>query len=415
MRPDQSSRGRPSLPLGLETLHVGLADAAAPRRALPGRMWSSRTGSTPGATRAMCSPSPSRPTARHSSRPGSDRLAKIWDVATGTVRADLAGHEGKVLCVAVSATAKRSRPEARTARFGSGAWLDGARLGTLSGHSGAVNALALLTPTARPSPRAALTPRSGSGTSPRGGRSNDQRSRGRCSRPGLRPGWQVPRLRESRSHGQALGHRHRTGEKEPRRAQGPAWCVAFAPDGKTVASGGLDKAVRFWRVDPPDPQPHRLSSRKGSRPGITLGRDVLAIAFAPDGKTLAVALSDAPVKRPVPGSVVIIDVRNRAITSQLRGHLAEVRSRGVRARWQDAGVGWRRSIGSPLGHAGRHVPLHLAGPVAAGSHARSADDPPRPRDRGRVHGGWQEGGDGNRQHADLALGRRDARIAPTGS
>ena len=37
---------------------------------------------------------------------GSDGLAKIWDVATRTVRADLAGHEGKVLRVAVSPTAR---------------------------------------------------------------------------------------------------------------------------------------------------------------------------------------------------------------------------------------------------------------------------------------------------------------------
>src|SRR3954451_9150205 len=33
---------------------------------------------------------------------GSDRLAKLWDVATGSVRADLAGHAGRVLCVAAS-------------------------------------------------------------------------------------------------------------------------------------------------------------------------------------------------------------------------------------------------------------------------------------------------------------------------
>ena len=33
---------------------------------------------------------------------GPDGLAKIWDVATTTVRADLTGHEGQVLRVAVS-------------------------------------------------------------------------------------------------------------------------------------------------------------------------------------------------------------------------------------------------------------------------------------------------------------------------
>src|SRR5690349_14470210 len=30
---------------------------------------------------------------------GTDGLAKLWDVAAGTMRADLAGHEGKVDCL----------------------------------------------------------------------------------------------------------------------------------------------------------------------------------------------------------------------------------------------------------------------------------------------------------------------------
>jgi WD40 repeat protein len=100
---------------------------------------------------------------------GSDRLAKVWDVATGSVRADLAGHEGKVLCVAVSADGKTvaTGSEDRTVRLWS--MVDGARLGILSGHSGEVDALAS-GPTGRFSPRAALIPRSASGTSPRGGR-----------------------------------------------------------------------------------------------------------------------------------------------------------------------------------------------------------------------------------------------------
>ena len=60
------------------------------------------TRSIPRGTSATSSPSPSRPTARSLITAGSDGLAKIWDVATGTVRADLTGHEGKVLRVAVS-------------------------------------------------------------------------------------------------------------------------------------------------------------------------------------------------------------------------------------------------------------------------------------------------------------------------
>src|SRR4051812_45019736 len=63
---------------------------------------------------------------------GSDRLAKLWDVATGSVRADLAGHGGKVLCVAASPDGKLAATagDDRVIRLWSTA--DGASLGTLS-------------------------------------------------------------------------------------------------------------------------------------------------------------------------------------------------------------------------------------------------------------------------------------------
>ena len=69
-------------------------------------------------------------------------LAKIWEVATTTVRADLTGHEGKVVRVAISADGKSiaTGGEDRTVRLWS--TKDGAPLGTLSGHSGALTALA---------------------------------------------------------------------------------------------------------------------------------------------------------------------------------------------------------------------------------------------------------------------------------
>src|SRR5207249_1362992 len=99
-----------------------------------------------------------------------------------------------------------------------------------------------------------------------------------------------------------------------------------------VVSGGLDKMVHFWPVDKPHPEPPQRPQPQqkpapappNPTPALAMGGDVLAIAFSRHGKTLAAAVSDSQAKRPVPGTVAIVDVPNRRIRAQLRGHLGAV-------------------------------------------------------------------------------------------
>ena len=52
------------------------------------------------------------------------------------------------------------------------------------------------------------------------------------------------------------------------------WTLAFSPDGKTIASAGLDRTIRLW--EPGASQLRR--TLKGHGDGIT------ALAFAPDAQ-----------------------------------------------------------------------------------------------------------------------------------
>ncbi len=115
---------------------------------------------------------------------------------------------------------------------------------------------------------------------------------------------------------------------------GDVLSVVFTPDGKTLVSGGLDKMLRFWPVGGLEPIPAQDrsprqvpqdSQQAGLEPTLRVGKEVLAIAFAPDGQSLAAAVSDAQAT--VPGSATIVNVATRRIVSELRGHLGGVRTR----------------------------------------------------------------------------------------
>jgi WD40 repeat protein len=63
-------------------------------------------------------------------------------------------------------------------------------------------------------------------------------------------------------------------------------CVAFSPDGKTLATGGWDNIVKLWNIN----TKQEVATLKGHTDRIN------SIAFSPDGKTLATGSADKTVK-----------------------------------------------------------------------------------------------------------------------
>jgi RNA polymerase sigma factor (sigma-70 family) len=72
---------------------------------------------------------------------------------------------------------------------------------------------------------------------------------------------------------------------------GPIWVLAFTPDGKRLASAGMDGVVRIWDVKS-GKELRSWADPLGKE--FTGGATIMSLAFAPGGKLLAIARLGAP-------------------------------------------------------------------------------------------------------------------------
>jgi len=105
--------------------------------------------------------------------------------------------------------------------------------------------------------------------------------------------------------------------------RGPVYAARFAPDGLHVATAGYDGRVLLW--DRRETQPVNIENRLDNLPDPVVNFVELAghrspartLAFAPDGKTLASGGQD--------NEVLVSDVASGKLLNRLRGHASYVR------------------------------------------------------------------------------------------
>ena len=186
-----------------------------------------------------------------------DRTIKLWDVATGEVLLTLRGHSGAVLGLAC-------RPDGtQLATTG----IDGARIWDTVGPSAIPRPGAGVTVATATAPVAAMKPSA------------------------------IPR-RESRLV--LSGHSAQVNR------------IAYAPDGRTLATASDDRSVRLWEIE-------SLQSRQLR--GHTA--PVVALAIGPDGRTIASGSGDWRNPKQ-PGELKLWDAVSGASVADLKGHAGPV-------------------------------------------------------------------------------------------
>jgi WD40 repeat protein len=142
----------------------------------------------------------------------------------------------------------------------------------------------------------------------------------------------------------------------------PSGCLAFSPDGKTLAAGTgpfLGTGVALWQI------------AAGKSKSIAKGNRVNSIAFSPDGKTLALATED----------VLLYDLDTGKEKAFLRGHkkswVTAVASAPTAKPWPPPV--WTRPSSCGTWRRARRKPLSRVTPMAfsASPSARTARSWPR--------------------------------------